>query len=174
MPLKGYKQTKEHIEKARLPKLGKSFYSWKGKKRTEEDKNKHRGDFNVMRRSEVRAKLSMINKGRKITDEHKIKIGLANKGKVRSEETKQKLRIAMMGKNAIGIANDRIEQEIPELEKQGFRCIPIGRVIPDIIAIKDNKVYAIEVEYGRPNYAKYTDVIKNYYDDIIWILRKKN
>ena len=60
------------------------------------------------------------------------------------------------------------------LPEQGFRAVPVGwSVIPDIIAIKDDKVYAVEVQYGKPNYAKYTDEIRKYYDDIIWILRKK-
>ena len=77
-------------------------------------------------------------------------------------------------RSAVNKAFARIEAEIPELEKQGFRCIPMTHVFPDIIAIKDNKVYAIEVEYNDPNYAKYTDAIKNRFDDIIWILRKFN
>ena len=69
---------------------------------------------------------------------------------------------------------DRIDQESDTLRSQGFKTIPIGRVIPDIIAIKDGKVYAVEVEYGIPNYSKYD---KNGYgknfDDVIWIIRKK-
>jgi len=72
----------------------------------------------------------------------------------------------------VKVRNKRILQEIPELEKQGFRCIPITSVVPDIIAIKDNKIYAIEVEYGKPDYDKYTDEIRKKFDDIIWIIRK--
>lgn len=72
-------------------------------------------------------------------------------------------------------AQERIIEEIKEFEKQGFRCVPTGgKVIPDFIAIKDNKVYAVEVEYGRhPNYSKYTDEVKSYVDDVIWILKKE-
>ena len=84
-----------------------------------------------------------------------------------SEETKQKMR----GKPRLILHHERILQEIPELEKQGFRCIPNTKIIPDIIAIKDNKVYAIEVEYQKPDYNKYTDC--KLYDDIIWVIRKK-
>lgn len=76
--------------------------------------------------------------------------------------------------NAVKKAFARIEAEVAELEKQGFRCIPITRVIPDIIAIKEGKVYAVEVEYKTPNYDKYTDEVKNRFDDVIWILRKFN
>ena len=76
--------------------------------------------------------------------------------------------------SAVKKAFARIEAEIPELEKQGFRCIPMTDVLPDIIAIKDGKVYAIEVEYGNPNYSKYTELVKSRYDDVIWILRKFN
>lgn len=69
--------------------------------------------------------------------------------------------------------NDRIMKEVVKLEKQGFKCIPITNVIPDIIAIKDDKVYAIEVEYGEPNYLKYNkNNYRNRFDDVIWLLRK--
>ena len=72
------------------------------------------------------------------------------------------------------VAWQRILKEIPELEKQGFKCIPIGRIIPDIIAIKNEKIYAIEVEYQRPRYSKYNKSnYKKYFEDVIWILRKK-
>jgi hypothetical protein len=69
----------------------------------------------------------------------------------------------------------KILLEIDNLEKEGFRCVPIGRVIPDIVAIKGNKIYAIEVEYGfYPNYKKYNkENYKKYFDDIIWIKKHK-
>ena len=62
-----------------------------------------------------------------------------------------------------------IQKFIEEYEKQGFKCIPIsygmGVPIPDFIAIKDGKVYAVEVMYKkRPNYSKYQNC--KYYDDI--------
>ena len=63
------------------------------------------------------------------------------------------------------------------LNKQGFRCIPITKVVPDIIAIKgkDIQVFAVEVESGKktPNYNKYTDDIKELFDDVMWIILKK-
>lgn len=65
------------------------------------------------------------------------------------------------------------------LKQQGFRCIPITSAIPDIIAFKDGKVFAVEVEVLRtvgtsPNWNKYTDDIRQHFDDIIWILIRKN
>jgi len=93
------------------------------------------------------------------------------------EKTRKKMseNNAMKGKHGLvgnRIAWDRILKEIPELEKQGFKCIPIGKVIPDIIAIKNGKIYAIEIEYQKPNYLKYNkDNYKGYFEDVIWILR---
>jgi hypothetical protein len=112
------------------------------------NKGKKMGDNNPARRPEVRKKISDSLKGRKLTDEHKAKLKFCQK-----------------------TAFERILQEIPELEKKGFKCIPIGKVIPDIIGIKDGKIYAIEVERSKPNYDKYTDDIRKYFEDIIWILR---
>ena len=59
-----------------------------------------------------------------------------------------------------------------KLEKEGFRVIPIGGAVPDIIAIKDNKVYAYEIENQITcdrKLNKYKGVFENYYDDILWI-----
>lgn len=107
----------------------------------------------------------------------KEKQRLKKLGKKQSLETINKRSQNMKGKNkgniAFKICYQRILEETKELEKQGFRCIPIGKVIPDIIAIKDNKIFAIEVEYQRPNYNKYTDDVRKYFDDIIWLIRNR-
>jgi len=61
-------------------------------------------------------------------------------------------------------------------EKEGYRIIPIGIAIPDIIAIKDNQVIAIEVENKLPRkrkITKYSEKLKSYYDDIVWVYPKK-
>jgi hypothetical protein len=69
---------------------------------------------------------------------------------------------------------ERIINESKKLKRKGYRVIPIGKVIPDIIAIKNNKVYAIEVEFGRPNYSKYDkNNYKKYFDEIKWIIKRK-
>ena len=90
-------------------------------------------------------------------------------GKKLSDETKKKLKMN------IEKVNERKLKEIKEFENQGFRCIPTGgKVRPDFIAIKDNKVFAVEVEYDIPNYSKYTKEAKLFFDDIIWIFRKRD
>lgn len=75
--------------------------------------------------------------------------------------------------NKVGIHYKEILNQAKILEKEGFRCIPIGKVVPDIIAIKDGKIFAIEVEKGNPNWDKYTDEIRKFFDDIIWVLLRK-
>jgi dTDP-4-amino-4,6-dideoxygalactose transaminase len=63
-----------------------------------------------------------------------------------------------------------------ELEKQGYRVVPIGVAVPDIIALRDNKVYAYEIEKSLPKkrkLEKYNEETAKYYDDIIWVAREK-
>ena len=144
------------------------------------------------RSAKARKNISLGKMGIKLSEEHKKKISDSMKGargywfgKKLSEETKQKLRVANTGKKlsdetkrkcAMNVEklNERILKEIREFENQGFRCVPVGgKVRPDFIAIKDSKVFAVEVEYGIPNYAKYTAEAKVFFDDIMWIIRKK-
>jgi len=67
----------------------------------------------------------------------------------------------------------KILEESENLKKQGFRVVPLTKVIPDIIALKNGKIFAIEVEYGNPDYGKYTEDIRVLFDDIIWIIKKR-
>ena len=70
--------------------------------------------------------------------------------------------------------DNAITEEMRKFESQGFRVIPVGRrkdIEPDFIVIKDNKVFAVEVELSDPNYEKYSNV--KYFDDIIWILKEQ-
>lgn len=71
--------------------------------------------------------------------------------------------------------SDYVNIQEVALKNQGYRVIKTGGALPDLIAVKDGKIYAIEVETGtqRPQYNKYTDSIKEMYDDIIWILKPK-
>lgn len=75
-----------------------------------------------------------------------------------------------------------IEDILPEcskLQEQGFRVVPIGKVVPDMVAIKDGKVFAVEVEdltAGHnliPGYGKYPNELSKYIDDVIWIVKKR-
>ena len=72
------------------------------------------------------------------------------------------------------IHDEALKLELEEIKKQGFHCIPIGLLKypkPDIIAIKDGKVFAIEVELSTIDYEKYNNVKD--FDDIIWIDKRK-
>lgn len=126
---------------------------------------------------ETKRKIGERSKGHVVSANAKLKISIANKGKTffkghkHTDESKKRISVSVKGKMYTQVY-PRILKEIPELEKQGFRCIPIGKVIPDIIGIKDGKVYAIEIEYGNPRYEKYTDEIRQYYDDVLWILKQ--
>ncbi len=63
-----------------------------------------------------------------------------------------------------------------KLSSEGYRVIPIGVAVPDIIAIKDGKVYAYEIENTLPRkrkLEKYDTSTSQYYDDIIWIGKEK-
>lgn len=122
----------------------------------------YRKRMSVIFKGKSRPDLSEIRTGHKATQETKSKMSLAHKGK-------------KTGFDSIAIVDKRIKDEMVELEKQGFRCMPVGgKVRPDIIGIKDGKVYAIEVEYKKsPDYSKYDGENRKYFDDVIWINKHK-
>ena len=65
----------------------------------------------------------------------------------------------------------KVEEEMQKFIRDGFRVIPVGHDFPtpDIVIIKDNKIFAVEVAKDiEPN--KYLNF--PYYDDIIWIIRR--
>lgn len=118
-------------------------------------------------------------KGRKITWGDKISITKTGKTvpklseKLRGRKQPKKLNIKR-SKTLKRHQKDFLEEhkqtlfsELKNLEKQGYKCIPIVKPLPDIIAIKDNKVFAIEVEFGKIEPKRYDGV--TYFDDIIWI-----
>ena len=165
-----------------------------GRKHSEETKKKI-GATKVgkSRPLEMRKKLSLLKTGSKLSEETKRKISESMRGrngywfgKKLSEETKSKLRVANFGKKLseetkkkltknIVKVNERILKEIKEYQENGYRCVPTGgKVRPDFIAIKDGKVLAVEVEYGsNPNYSKYTEEDKLFFDDVVWIIRRR-
>jgi hypothetical protein len=71
---------------------------------------------------------------------------------------------------------EAVLEEVKRLREQGFLAVPVDNPQPDIVAFKDGKVYAVEVElpsgryHPNPDYTKY-ERIPNLYDDIIWIIR---
>ena len=143
--------------------------------------------------------------GRRHTEEAKLKCRLANLGKKESEETRRKkgekskemwsnpkfkkkmmethlsdlnIRYSKKKQERIDFHDNLIKKELTKLEKQGFRCVNVGTTKvkkPDIIAFKNNKIYAVEVEtqsHKIPNYDKWNGT--NIFDDIIWIVKRKN
>lgn len=158
----------EH-HKARISEGLKSHYALHphpGKSRTEIDKmvrtRKARGNYAWT--PAAKQKLSKALKGRKFTEKHRQNISVASRGKSKSAE-------ACLAMSERPLHKAAIAKQCEELKSQGFRVIPLDgeiKVIPDIIAVKDNKILAVEVERGKPKYDKYQDI--HCYDDIIWIL----
>jgi len=99
--------------------------------------------------------------------------------KTRKPEETLKIKLKRLGLTARKVKNRHakaVMEETRTLESQGFRCIPVeqqlGVPVPDIVAIKDGKVYAVEVTHEeRPSYWKY-NTFKEIYDDVIWIKRR--
>ena len=113
--------------------------------------------------------------GKEKADKMRLKLSKSLQGKTWSKETREKMKSRQRG---IKEHWKLILEESNKLSKQGYRCIPITQTIPDIIAIKNNKIYAIEVEVQRDrNYIDMTkyDVsgTKDLFDDIVWIIRRK-
>jgi len=113
---------------------------------------------------ETKRKLSESHKGKShtVSEETKIKIGLASKGRKHTEEERNK--ISKGNKEH----QKAISEETEKLRKEGYKLIN-GDLSPkpDIIAFKDGKLIAIEVEFGKPNFKKYKDI--DFFDDVIWI-----
>ena len=68
-----------------------------------------------------------------------------------------------------------VEKQTSLMNSQGFRAInvSISAKKPDIIAFKDGKIYAVEVETLRrrsPNYEKWEP--SSPFDDIIWVIKE--
>ncbi len=68
-----------------------------------------------------------------------------------------------------------------QLERQGFKVIPIGVAVPDITAIKDGRVTAYEIENRsvprRKKEQKYSrNGTSRFYDEVVWVTqgKKKN
>lgn len=116
--------------------------------------------------------------GRHHTEKSKKQMSLAhigqtswNKGKHLPEEYKQKLILAHTGKHYDRKKHTQlILEQSNNLINQGYRCVIMDhRPIPDIIAIKDGKVFAYEVENGNthhPRLNKYENIED--YDEICW------
>lgn len=89
-------------------------------------------------------------------------------GKEKANLIKQK--IGIKSKEAINNQFKELMILKKDFERKGFRFIPLVKVIPDAIAIKDNKIFAIELEHKIPRYEKYDGT--QGFDDVIWIIKK--
>ena len=111
------------------------------------------------------------NKGRKgtfqHTEEYKKKMSQIMNNPVLKERIREKC------KKSIDNHFQEVLKLKKEFEEQGFRFIPFVKVIPDAIIIKNNQIFAVELEFSNPNYNKYFPEIKQFYDDIIWIIKKR-
>jgi endogenous inhibitor of DNA gyrase (YacG/DUF329 family) len=92
-----------------------------------------------------------------------VDVHRSRKGSHRTEEEKQKIR------ERFTLHQNAVIEQAEVLKQQGFKVMIIDKVRPDIIARKDDKVYAVEVEFEKPDYSKYEGI--QVFDDIMWILR---
>lgn len=166
-----YKFTEEHKRNISLGRKGKGLGHMHGFKKGQVSpmKGKHHTEEAKRKNSLAHKDKRPWNKDIPITEEQREKIKKSVRLAMQRPEVRAK--ISASAKKNHEIKNARILKEAEELKKQGFRVIPITKVIPDIIAIKGNKVFAVEVEYKTPNYAKYTDDIRQSFDDIWWIIK---
>lgn len=69
--------------------------------------------------------------------------------------------------------DNTVLEKSKELENEGYKCILIDKIRPDIIALKDGKIISVEVEkctnyrYKKDKYKKFN--ASKYYDSILWI-----
>ncbi|RKX44051.1 MAG: hypothetical protein DRP27_07375 [Thermotogae bacterium] len=114
--------------------------------------------FDDPRLAEIGRKVSKANKGKPSWNK-----GLTKETDERVRKYAEKLRKRYHDKMLL--------EELKKFERQGYRCIPLIKVIPDAIVIKDGKVYAVELETDHPDFDKYHNLKVNPYDDVIWIMK---
>jgi hypothetical protein len=159
------------------PRKGKTWEELYGPERAEELKEKlrernrrlgifcelSRGDKNPMANPEVRTRWEKVVK----SEEYRKRKSEIQRRKMSDNSYKE-----WWYKRYIEKTYGAITKVAEKLRAQGYRVIPLhhGYPVPDIIAIKDGRVYAVEVvsstEQINPN--KYNRV--TFYDDIWWIV----
>lgn len=155
---------------------------------------------NPTKRRDVRQKISFKLRGKIVSKETKEKLSTINKEKWKDEKYREMQSLAhkgqksyLKGKNMEEYfgkdkaneikakisqqSKDAINKQFKELlvlkedfEKRGFKFIPLVKIIPDAIAIKEGKIFAVELEHKIPRYEKYNN--QQGFDDIIWIIKK--
>ncbi len=97
-------------------------------------------------------------------------------GKERAEELRKRYSQEYKGnkqdveklKKAKLIWKEELYSYMELLQKEGFNCFSPDIIRPDIIASKNGKIYAVEIEYHKPNFDKYNNC--KFFDDIIWVV----
>jgi len=139
---------------------------------TEEQRIKNRDNAKYMRTPEARekARTSMLSLHRHCSYETKLRISLKARGRKHTEESKRKM--SESKKNVtLSLENHKrwVSDTQRKLQQEGFRTILIAKPLPDIIALKDGKIYAVEVDDGF----SFGDTLKynvpHGYDDVIWV-----
>ena len=135
---------------------------------------KHMGKDNPMfgkpRTEEVKRKIREKLVGKTLSKEVREEMSIKSKNSWKDPNSKQHTRVSYSHELHDSIVNEKFV----ELEKEGYLCIQLNKKpIPDIIAMKDGKIYAVEVE-GRWSNIRKVEFYENsgankFYDSLIWI-----
>jgi len=71
----------------------------------------------------------------------------------------------------IGRHEKAIKKEIKLFENKGYKCLALDRIRPDFIAMKKDKIYAVEVEFGYIKPEKYEGI--TFFNDVVWINKRR-
>lgn len=109
-------------------------------------------------------------KGHSHSKKVRQRIGEATKIRWADPMYRQKVRLSHLGPQEQHRAG--VGKTIDALEAKGFRCIPLIRPLPDIIAIKGGMVFAVEYETGLKgaDFEKY-EKLNHPFDDVIWVVK---
>ena len=153
-------------EKGKLTK-GTRIAFWKDKKLSAEHRRKL---------SEAQRVASRTRKQAVIDPETRKRANQKRSESMKKRWRNPDYRLKLTGRQWSGENHDiLVKQKCEALQSQGFRCLPIGLVScpkPDIIAIKDGKVIAIEIERREKRLSKYVGV--TWYDDVIWDMQVRH
>jgi hypothetical protein len=173
--VKGYSQPEEWIEHQRQKKLGvhyspktefkKGVTPWiKGKHHTEETKK-------LIGELSLKAPDVSMSKDSKEFSRRCSKALWANpqwrKKNLEAQRAAQEYKLEKQ-KEAVAKHDLRVAEEVQALKALGFVAIPVYKgPYPDIIAVKDGKAYAIEIEFKGIEWNKWLQ--PHPYDDVIWV-----
>lgn len=79
-------------------------------------------------------------------------------------------------KQSTEAGDERITRHASDLAAQGFKCIPLGLStfpIPEVIAVKDDRVVAVRVVTRKPTEAQVDRYESLPFDDVQWIVNRR-